>query len=79
MDRHRVGFCRLVVDDGVNREEIALDRPNIGLFLPAKTWTVQYKYSPDAVLLVLASEPYDADDYIRSYDDYLAFVERHKT
>ena len=35
-------------------------------------WGIQYKYSADAVLLVLASHPYDADDYIRDYDEFLA-------
>jgi hypothetical protein len=37
-------------------------------------WGIQYKYSPDAVLLVLASDVYDADDYIRDYDEFLALV-----
>jgi len=39
-------------------------------------WGSQYHYSPDAVLLVFASLEYDADDYIRDYDDYLALVSR---
>jgi hypothetical protein len=39
------------------------------------TWAVQYKYTPDAVLLVLASHAYDPEDYIRTYGDFLAEVE----
>ncbi|MBN1974563.1 MAG: WxcM-like domain-containing protein [Sedimentisphaerales bacterium] len=65
------GSCALVVDDSQNSQEIVLDRPNIGVFLPPMLWGIQYKYSRDAILLVLASDIYDADDYIRDYDEYL--------
>lgn len=65
------GSCALVVDDGTNREEIALDRPTIGVYMPPMTWGIQYKFSPDAMLLVLASDPYEPDDYIRDYEDFL--------
>lgn len=65
------GNCALVVDDGKNSQEMILDRPNIGVYLPPMVWGIQYKYSQDAVLLVLASDIYDANDYIRNYDEYL--------
>ncbi len=68
------GSCSVVADDGVRRREIRLDRPNMGLYLPPLVWGVQYKYSPDAVLLVFASHYYDAADYIRNYDDFMALV-----
>jgi UDP-2-acetamido-3-amino-2,3-dideoxy-glucuronate N-acetyltransferase len=66
------GSLSVVVDDGKSSEEIALDRPSIGLYLPPMVWAVQYRYSADALLLVFASEPYDADDYIRDYDEFLS-------
>lgn len=66
------GSVTVVVDDGMDRCEVVLDDPGVGLFLPRMVWGTQYKYSADAVLLVLASELYDADDYIRSYDDYIS-------
>lgn len=65
------GRCSVVGDDGVNRQEFILQRPNIGLYLRPMVWSIHYKYSPDAVLLVFASEHYDADDYIRDYDQFL--------
>jgi acetyltransferase-like isoleucine patch superfamily enzyme/dTDP-4-dehydrorhamnose 3,5-epimerase-like enzyme len=68
------GTCAVVVDDGSNIEEIILDAANIGIHVPPLVWSIQYKYSPDAVLLALASEKYEADDYIRDYDQYLAMV-----
>ena len=66
------GSCHVVADDGSTRQEFVLDQPFIGLHLQPMTWAVQYKYSDDAVLLVLASDSYSAADYVRDYDDYLA-------
>jgi carbonic anhydrase/acetyltransferase-like protein (isoleucine patch superfamily) len=68
------GSVRVVADDGVRREEFSLDRPNLGLYLPPMTWGIQYRYSKDAVLLVLASEIYDPADYIRDYSEFMALV-----
>lgn len=65
------GSLAVVVDDGRNREQFTLDRPSLGLHIPPMVWATQYKYSPDTVLMVLASDVYNADDYIRDYDAYL--------
>jgi UDP-2-acetamido-3-amino-2,3-dideoxy-glucuronate N-acetyltransferase len=70
------GSCSVVVDDGENRTEVLLDHPNLALYLPPMIWATQYKYSNDAVLLVLASKRYDADDYIRDYDLFLKEVSK---
>ena len=69
------GSVAVVVDDGRTSEEIVLDRPDLGLHVPPMVWAVQYRYSSDAVLLVLASHAYDAADYIRDYDEFLALVD----
>lgn len=66
------GSCTALVDDGSTRREVLLDSPDMGLFMPAMIWGTQYRYSRDAVLMVFASHSYDADDYIRSYDAFLA-------
>lgn len=65
------GTCAVVVDDGVNREEILLDQPNVGIHIGPMVWATQYKYTPEAVLLVLASDVYEPEDYIRDYDNFL--------
>lgn len=65
------GSCSVVVDDGQNRAEVLLDRPNLGVHVPPMVWATEYKYSADAVLLVLASDVYKAEDYIRDYDLFL--------
>lgn len=70
------GSVHVVADDGVNRQEFVLDAPTLGLYLPPMTWGVQYKYSHDAVLLVFASHVYDADDYIRDYDEFCVLKRR---
>ena len=68
------GRCHLVADDGHNREEFVLDRPDVGVYIPPMVWAVQYRYGKDAVLLVLTSDKYDPDDYIRDHSEFLALV-----
>lgn len=70
------GRCAVVADDGEHRVEEVLDAPNLGIYLPPMTWGIQYKYSPDAVLLVFASHHYDAADYIRDYDEFKRLAAR---
>lgn len=65
------GSVHVLADDGQSRQDIVLDAPDQGLHLPPMTWGTQYRYSPDAVLLVFASHTYDDADYIRDYDDFL--------
>ena len=65
------GSVSVMVDDGVNRSTFVLDRPTLAAHLPPMIWASQYHYSADATLLVLASDPYDAEDYIRDYDTFV--------
>lgn len=68
------GECSIVADDGSQREEFLLNDPTLGLYLPPLVWAVQYKHAPETVLLVLASERYDPDDYIRDYAEFRAVI-----
>jgi UDP-2-acetamido-3-amino-2,3-dideoxy-glucuronate N-acetyltransferase len=70
------GSCSVRLFDGEQSEEIVLDRPESALHVPPMLWTTQYRYSPDAVLLVLASDVYREQDYIRDFDEYQASVAR---
>jgi UDP-2-acetamido-3-amino-2,3-dideoxy-glucuronate N-acetyltransferase len=72
------GAVSCLVDDGSAREEIHLENSKIGLHIPPMIWGTQWRYTRDAVLLVLASHPYDAADYIRDYEEYLEEVERER-
>lgn len=68
------GSCKIHLDNGHETCEVALDTPTKGLFIANDMWREMYDFSPDAVLLVLASELYDESDYIRDYDDFKAFI-----
>jgi dTDP-4-dehydrorhamnose 3,5-epimerase-like enzyme len=68
------GSCTLVLDDGRTREELRLDDPDRGLRVGAMVWREMRDFSPDCVLLVLASQPFDESDYIRAYDDFVREV-----
>jgi Acetyltransferase (isoleucine patch superfamily) len=65
------GSVRLAVDDGQFRDEVALNDPTLGVHIPPMTWTTIFGLSPDAVLLVLASDTFLESDYIRSYEKFI--------
>jgi UDP-2-acetamido-3-amino-2,3-dideoxy-glucuronate N-acetyltransferase len=66
------GSVSVVVDDGRHRAEALLDDVTLGIYIPPLVWGSQFRYEPNSVLLVLASHVYDAQDYIREYDAFLA-------
>jgi UDP-2-acetamido-3-amino-2,3-dideoxy-glucuronate N-acetyltransferase len=66
------GRCNLVIDDGTARHEVVLDSPDKGVHIPPMVWATEYRFTREAVLLVLASDYYDADEYIRDYGEFLA-------
>jgi dTDP-4-dehydrorhamnose 3,5-epimerase-like enzyme len=68
------GRCHVVADDGALRQEFVLDSPTVGLHLPPLVWGIQYKYTEEAVLLVLTSDRYDPASYIRDYAEFLELV-----
>jgi acetyltransferase-like isoleucine patch superfamily enzyme len=68
------GEVNVVVDDGHARREVSLNRPTLGLYIGPLVWRSWFRYSRDAVLLVLASDAYDPDDYIRDYESFLKMV-----
>lgn len=68
------GSCRIMLDDGEERQEVLLDRPNLGLLLDRPTWREIYDFSPNCVLLVLCDKYHDDEDYIRDYTEFLKLV-----
>ncbi len=68
------GSCKVKLNDGKDSLIISLDKPNEGIYIPNIIWREITEFSPDAVLLVLASEPYNEVEYIRNYDDFLKLV-----
>jgi UDP-2-acetamido-3-amino-2,3-dideoxy-glucuronate N-acetyltransferase len=72
------GSCEVVLDDGSVRDQVLLNDPGRGLHIPPMVWSTQYKYSTDAILLVMASHVYDADDYIRDYDSFVGVLRERR-
>lgn len=69
------GKSKVKVLDGKGNEAIfSLNRPHTGIYLPKMIWKDMYDFSEDSVLLVLSSEPYDAEEYIRDYEEYVKIV-----
>ena len=68
------GSCDFVLDDGKSRETVHLDSPSRGLYIKSNIWREFTNFSPDCVIMVLASQHYDETDYIRNYKTFLSEV-----
>ena len=72
------GQSKIRVDDGLGNEAVfSLNRPHTGIYLPPMIWKDMYDFSPDSILLVLSSEHYDAEEYIRDHDEFVREVNAH--
>lgn len=72
------GSCKVMLDDGAEQREITLDKPYEGIYVGPNIWREMYDFSQDAVLLVLASQLYDENDYIRDYNLFLESIKDKK-
>lgn len=68
------GSCKVLLDDGTDREIVSLDKPYEGIYISGSTWRELYDFSNDAVIMVLASELYNEGDYIRDYREFKKWV-----
>ncbi len=69
------GTSKIKVKDGKGNEAIySLNRPHTGIYLPKMVWKEMYDFSPDSVLLCLASTHYDGKEYIRNYEDFIKII-----
>lgn len=72
------GTLKVRVDDGERENVYNLKNPSMGLYIPQMIWKEMYDFSEHNVLLVISSEPYDANEYIRNYDDFLTEIKNKK-
>lgn len=72
------GSCKVLLDNGDNKEIAVLDKPTKGLLVSGCIWREMFDFSPDAVLMVLASDYYDETDYIRDYEEFLKWIGKEK-
>lgn len=68
------GSCDFILDDGRKRETYHLDSPIKGLHIKNNVWREFTHFSPDCVVMVLASEHYNEADYIRDYGEFLKSI-----
>lgn len=68
------GSFEVVLDDGRNKRTVLLNRPFYGLHIPPGIWAAEQGFSSGSICLVLASLGYSEADYIRNYDDYIAYT-----
>lgn len=72
------GSCRVKTMDGLGNSNVyELNRPHVGLYLPPMVWKEMYDFSRDSVLLCIASENYDVNEYIRDYDEFIRAVKEN--
>jgi len=65
------GSFEIEMDDGVNKRTVTLNRPYFGLHIPPGIWSAEKGFSSGSVCLVLASQKYNENDYIRDYNDFI--------
>lgn len=65
------GSCKVYLDNLNRKDDVILDSPQKMLILEPNDWHEMYDFSPDCILLVLASHLYDEEDYIRDYDKFV--------
>ena len=68
------GSCKIKLDNGKETKIVPLEKPYEGLYIPPSMWREMFDFSPDAVLLVFASELYDEGDYIRDYEEFKKYI-----
>ena len=73
------GACKVRLDNGKEKKIINLEKPYEGLYISNDMWREMYDFTEDAVLMVLASEIYREEDYIRDYDEFLDFIKHKKS
>lgn len=65
------GSCKFLLDDGTTKKSIKLGSPDTGLYIGKNIWREMYDFSDDCVLMVIADQYYDENEYIRQYDQFL--------
>lgn len=68
------GKSKVKITDGKESLVAELDKPMMGIYLPPMIWKDMYDFSSDSVLLCLSSTHYDAEEYVRNYDEFLKIV-----
>ena len=71
------GAFEVEVDDGTHKKLFLMNRANFGLYIPPGIWASEKKFSNGSICLIFCSHGYDADDYIRNYDQFLIYAKQN--
>ncbi|MEA4821284.1 MAG: GNAT family N-acetyltransferase [Erysipelotrichales bacterium] len=66
------GKSKVKIDNGISQKIVELNQPHMGVYIPRMIWKEMYEFSEDSILLVLASEHYDKNEYISDYEAYVS-------
>jgi len=69
------GKATYFLDNGIEKKNLILDKPNNGIYIGPKVWHYIKEFSSDIIILVVASTPYNEADYIRNYDDFMKYIQ----
>ena len=72
------GSCKILLDNGTEKKVVPLEKPYEGLYVANDMWHEMFEFSEGAVLMVLASDIYDENDYIRNYEEFLTFYRKQE-
>ena len=70
------GKSKVRITDGTEEFVVELNKPMMGVYIPKMIWKDMFDFSPDSILLVLASTHYDGSEYIRDYQEYLKMMRK---
>lgn len=70
------GSCKFLLDNGQEEIHVELNSPTQGLLIEGVMWREMYEFSEDCILMVLADNYYNENDYIRNYEDFLKEVDK---
>jgi uncharacterized RmlC-like cupin family protein len=69
------GSFEVLLDDGITKRQVLLNRPDLGLHIPPGIWASEINFSSGSICLVLASHEYNEADYLRNYDEFLKYIQ----
>lgn len=72
------GSCNILLDDGVQQQEIQLALPHVGIYLGTNLWHTMHNFTNNCILLVFASDYFEESDYIRDYNEFLLYMKSQK-
>lgn len=73
------GACTVTLDDGRTREDFRLDSPDVAVYKPRMMWVIVHSFTPDALVLCLASDVWKDEDHIRDYETFRQLAEGERT